>query len=217
MLFIRKIWFIAVRGEFKTCDASKIALFRKNTALQLKVIHNFDKKLHFQICCGLLNLPWIFLGLLFLYTFFLLVTFLNINGTSTLLTNLCLTNRDGCHGVWMFWLTLGRSLHFFLVILLSIVNANLWPLYVEDQKEFIFMGVVAIIRPMGRSSEIFVYKLLWRCHFKFLLLCIGKTCSKSLMGFNNRISTYSFISLLTLSKISQCFKVLILNIETVFN
>ena len=60
----------------------------------------------------------------------------------------------------MFWLTLGRSLHFFLVILLSIVNANLWPLYVEDQKEFIFMEVVAIIRPMGRSSEIFVYKLL---------------------------------------------------------
>ena len=60
----------------------------------------------------------------------------------------------------MFWLTLGRSLHFFLVILLSIVNANLWPLYVEDQKEFMFMGVVAIIRPMGRSSEIFVYKLL---------------------------------------------------------
>ena len=60
----------------------------------------------------------------------------------------------------MFWLTLGRSLHFFLVILLFIVNANLWPLYVEDQKVFIFMGVVAIIRPMGCSSEIFVYKLL---------------------------------------------------------
>ena len=31
-------------------------------------------------------------------------------------------HNNVCHVVWMFWLTLGRSLHFFLVLLLLIFN-----------------------------------------------------------------------------------------------
>ena len=62
-------------------------------SLQLQVVNNFEKKLHFKICCLVLNPPWFILGLLSLYTIFLLVTFLNINGTSTLHTDVCLTKK----------------------------------------------------------------------------------------------------------------------------
>ena len=49
-------------------------------------------KLHFKICYGVLNLSWVFFSdLHLLLTFFLLLTFLIINGTSTLHTSVCLT------------------------------------------------------------------------------------------------------------------------------
>ena len=54
-----------------------------------------------------------------------------------------------CHDVWMFWLILGRSLHFFGSFIvdfeyyLFIVNATLWHIFVENQKGIIFKGVVA--------------------------------------------------------------------------
>ena len=61
-------------------------------------------------------------------------------------------HNNVCHVVWMFWLTFGRSLHFFLVLLLLtfnlfdlylfIVNATLWHIFVENQEGVIFMGVV---------------------------------------------------------------------------
>ena len=60
----------------------------------------------------------------------------------------------------MFWLTLGRSLHFFLVLLLlnlniSIVNATLWHIFVENQKGVIFMGVVAKQFPTMAMINVF--------------------------------------------------------------
>ena len=65
-------------------------LFGKS--LQFKVINNFDKKFHFKICYGVLNLPWVFFSdLHLLLTFFLLLTFLIINETSTMHRSVCLT------------------------------------------------------------------------------------------------------------------------------
>ena len=96
-----------------------------------------------------------------------------------------------CDIVLKFWLTLGRSLHYFLVLLsltLNILcflwmslNATLWHNFGEHQIGVIFMRVVAkhyfatlpVTRPLGCSSHIIIYKLLWRRrHFKFLL-CIA--------------------------------------------
>ena len=39
---------MVVRGELKTCDISKMVLFRENT-LPFKVVNDFEKKLHFKI------------------------------------------------------------------------------------------------------------------------------------------------------------------------
>ena len=65
-------------------------LFGKS--LQFKVINNLDKKFHFNICYGVLNLPWVFFSdLHLLLTFFLLLTFLIINETSTMHRSVCLT------------------------------------------------------------------------------------------------------------------------------
>ena len=50
--------------------------------------------------------------------------------------------------------------------------------------------------------------------YYFIGVPIGKTCSMSLMRFNNRI--FCIISMLNLSKFSQCFKVLMLTCETIF-
>ena len=126
-----------------------------------------------------------------------LLTFLKINWRSTLHTN---TRRIALgvgpvqnwqHGnennafyiVLRFWLTLGRSLHFFLGLLsltLNVLcllwvslNPALWQIFVEHQIGIIFMGVVAkhlfstVPRksPLGCSSQIIIYKLLWQHHF----------------------------------------------------
>ena len=117
--------FSVVRGKLRTCYTSKMVIFCKNS-LQFTVVNNFYKKLHFQISYVVLSLCWIFFSYLhLLYTFFLLLTFLNINGTSTLHTNVCLTTgmlQQCCHVVWGFCLTLSRSFHFFLVLLLLTLN-----------------------------------------------------------------------------------------------
>ena len=58
-------------------------------------------------------------------------------------------HNNVCHVVWMFWLTLGRSLHFFGTLIvdfeyyLFIVNATLRHIFAENQKGVIFMEVVA--------------------------------------------------------------------------
>ena len=58
-----------------------------------------------------------------------------------------------CHVLLRFWLTLGRSLHYILVLLLLTLNilyllwvslnATLWHIFVEHQIGVIFIGVVA--------------------------------------------------------------------------
>ena len=44
---------MVVRGELRTCDISKMLLFRENT-LPFKVVNDFEKKLHFKIYYGVL-------------------------------------------------------------------------------------------------------------------------------------------------------------------
>ena len=117
--------------------------------------------------------------------------------------------------VFRFWLTLGWSLHYFLALLLLTLNilcllwmslnATLWHIFVKHQIDIVLMGVVAkhkfatvpMISPMECSSQIFVWKLLWRRNFSFLsfhfiTVPIWKTCSMSLMRFNIRIFHISF-------------------------
>ena len=92
-----------------------------------------------------------------------------------------------CHVILRFWLVLGRSLHYFLIFLLLTLNiicllwmslnATLWYIFIEHQISVIFLGVIAkhwfstvsMTSPMGCSSQIIVYKLLWWRHFQFLL------------------------------------------------
>ena len=49
---------MVVRGELRVCDTSRMVLFCGNSLL-FKVVNNFGKKLHFTICYGVLNLPWV--------------------------------------------------------------------------------------------------------------------------------------------------------------
>ena len=51
--------------------------------------------------------------------------------------------------------------------------------------------------------------------YYFIAILLGKTCSMSLMTFNNRIFYILFYSGATLSKFSQFFKVLMFTIKTV--
>ena len=62
----KKYWFIAVRGELRTCDTSKTVLFCENS-LKFTVFTNFDNKLHFQICYVVLNLPLVFFQIYICY------------------------------------------------------------------------------------------------------------------------------------------------------
>ena len=114
MLFVRNIWFIAVRGELRTCH--------KNS-LQFKFVNNFNKKLHFKICYGVLYLSRVYFRFAFLVDHFLLLTFLNVNGMSSVKSVWRQWYHNNvCHVAWTFRLTLGRSFHFFLVLLLLALN-----------------------------------------------------------------------------------------------
>ena len=74
--------------KFRTCDTSKMALFCGNSLL-FKVVNNSEKKLdikiYYRICLGY------FFRFRFIIDLFLLLAFLNINGTTTLHTNVSLT------------------------------------------------------------------------------------------------------------------------------
>ena len=142
-----------VRDELRTCDTSKMVLFCENS-LQFKVANNFGKRLHLKICYEVLNLPWVLFQIYIYYrSFFLLLTFLNINGTTTLHTNASLPT-----GIPQQYLSCGLDVlvnfgQIFALFLgtfivdfeyyLFIVNATLWHIFVENQKGVIFMGIVA--------------------------------------------------------------------------
>ena len=119
-----------------------------------------------------------------------------------------------CIVLWMFWLTLGRSLHFFLVLLLLTLNiiCLLWVLpfdislrktkkglYWWEELQSISFQQCQRLRCF---SEIFVYKLLWQPHFQFVLFYIWKTCSKSLMKSNSCIF---YILLYLIANFKQVF------------
>ena len=130
-------------------------------------------------------------------------------------------HNDICHVVWMFWLTLGRSLHLFLVLLSLAINIDcllrMLPYHVSSflvsnsANDKVFFKDICLYLAMTTIFLIFIIFVIFINHLAQI-----ESCSKSLMRSNNDISTYCFISLLTLSKFSQCFKVLIFNIETVF-
>ena len=100
---------------------------------------------------------WICPGYFFRFTFiidlFFLLTFLNINGTTTLHTNVSLTTGIPQHCLScrldvlvnfgkIFALFLGAFVVDFEYYL-PIMNATLWHSFVENQKRVILMGVVA--------------------------------------------------------------------------
>ena len=63
------------------------------------------------------------------------------------------------------------------------------------------------------SRSIICYDdVIFNFHY-FIAVSIGKTCSMSLMRFNNRTFYIFFIPLLTLSKFSQRFKILMFTIN----
>ena len=93
-----------------------------------------------------------------------------------------------CHFIWMFWLTLDRSLHFFLVLVLFtltlfIVNVSLWHIFVENQKGIIFIGVVAKQFPTVPVIKLFFRDIwLYIMTASFLIFSIFRnTCSKSVV------------------------------------
>ena len=55
LLFVRNIWFIAVRRELRTCDTEIWNVAFYEDSLQFQVVNNFEKKLHFKIYCGVLK------------------------------------------------------------------------------------------------------------------------------------------------------------------
>ena len=94
------------------------------------------------------NYPLVYL----LKTFLLLLTFLNINGTSTLHINVCLTTGIPKQCLSCHLDVLVNFGHIFAIFLgtfivdfqyyLFIVNATLWHIFVENQNGIIFTGVV---------------------------------------------------------------------------
>ena len=126
-----------------------MVLFCENS-LQFTVVNNFDKKLHFQICYVMLNLPCVFFQIYIYYRPFFLLTFLNINGTSTLHTNVYLTTGilQQCLSYRLnvlvnfrqiFALFLGTFIVDFEYDLF-IVNATLSHIFEENQKQIIIYG-----------------------------------------------------------------------------
>ena len=145
-------------------------LFCKNS-LQFKVVNNFNMKLYFKIYYGVLNLPRVF--------FFRFTFSIDLFISPNIFKNVCSSSHkclfkvytrsialgvgavqiwqhvyhsNVCHVVLKFWLTLGRSLYYFLLLTLNILclfwmslNATLWHIFVENQIGVIFMGVVAKI------------------------------------------------------------------------
>ena len=146
---------------------------------------------------------WIWLGIWIYYRpFFLLPTFLNIDGTTNLHTNVSLTTwipQECLSCPFDVLVNLGQIFALFLVLLMFTLNiiCLLWVLPYDISLRKIKMGLY-LWKSLQNisfqqcqwsrcSSEIFVYKLFWQRQFQFLLFYIGKICSKSVMRSNNRI------------------------------
>ena len=146
----KKHWFIVVRGELRT--TSKMVLFAKIVD-SLESLTVLTRSFIFRS----VRWWWMCLAYFFRFTFiidlFFLLIFLNTNGTSTLHTNVYLTTGipqqclSCCLNVLVnFGQIFALFLSTFIVdfeYYLFIVNAALWHIFVENQKGFIFMGVVA--------------------------------------------------------------------------
>ena len=113
------------------------------------------------------------------------------------------------------------------LFILNVIKCYLMACFVEHQVDVIIMGVLqnislqlcpwlALWGVLHRYLFIICYDDVIFNFYYFITALIGKTCSMSLMRFSNRTFYKCFIFLLTLSKFSQCFKILMLTIETVF-
>ena len=118
-----------------------------------------------------------------------------------------------CFVVLRFWLTLGRSLHYFFVLLLltlSIVNlfiVNVIKCYLTPNMLYIYGSCCkTLVCKCATPSWVFftdIFCNLIGCYdevlfnfYYFIAVLIGKTCSMSLIRFDNHIFFILFISLL---------------------
>ena len=142
---------MVVRGELRACDTSKMVLFFRKIIYSLNLLTIFARSSILRSVTGC----WIWLGYFFRFPFikdlFLLLTFLNIDGTTTLHTKL--DNRDtttisvssfGCFDfLWkIFALFLGTFIVDFEYYLF-IVSTTFWHIFAENQKGVILMGGAA--------------------------------------------------------------------------
>ena len=111
-----------------------------------------------------------------------------------------------------------------LFLLYMSLNATLWHIFVEQQVGVIFLQNISLqlCQWLALWGALHRYLSIICCDdvifnvYYFIAVPIGKTYSMSLMRFNKPTFYIFFISLLTLSKFSQCFKILMFTIKTVF-
>ena len=138
-------------------------------------------------------------------------------------------HNNVCHVVWMSCLTMDRSLHFFWYF-----YCWLWILFVHWECYLMTYlcgkpkwGCIngsswkPSVSNSAHDQGVFQRYLSISCYdnviFNFCYFILGKLVQSHSWNLKMVFLTYYFISLLTLSKFSQCFKVLnIENIETVF-
>ena len=115
-------------------------------------------------------------------------------------------HNNVCHVVWMFWLTLGRSLHFFLVLLLLTLNiiCLLWMLPYDISLWKTKKGLYL----WEYLQNISFQQCQWLALWGVLQRCLSLSCYDDVIFY-----FYSFI----LSKFSQCFKVSVLTLKLFFN
>ena len=92
---------------------------------------------------------------------------------------------------------------------------NIFEISAKVKKPIKYYSTLRIVlhRYLSRS---WYDEVIYNFHY-FTAVPLGKFCSMLLIRFNNRIFIYCFISLLTLSKFSQCIKVLMFNSTPLFN
>ena len=129
-------------------------------------------------------------------------------------------NNNFCHVVWMFWLTLCRSLHFFLALLLLSLNiiCLLWMLPYDifscKTKKGLYLWEQLQNISFQQSEWFALWSVLQRylsisCYddvsFIFFLFYIAKTCSKWLMWSNNRIFYILFYFIANFNQVFTMF------------
>ena len=141
MLFVKNVWLIVVRGKLRSCDISEMELLAKIVD-SLKSLTILTRSSILRSVTGC----WICLAYFFRFTFSIdllifpnfFTNYLNVNSALKCLFKVYTRtiglgvgsvqiwqqahHNNVCHVVLRFWLTLDRSLHYFLVLLLLTLN-----------------------------------------------------------------------------------------------